>query len=501
MARGGGNKKRYQYCTDSLGTILYLRALQGHSGRSLIDPTLQDNVIIPVEQQTDSQSSFYLWTPWTKTIRILTRSTWKHRVLHNTCKKAWKKHQNTVYWVDINLALKKGLKFYQTRSKAIILHETLPAYCIPKVVRMDTGEVIHEKVFASLRSPPKISLKHDWMKELGSEVARQPEGEVVQQSKSSRSSQPNPNPDHDRTGKRVVCPQAGASQARFSHDSTNFNVEDETKLDRTEKPFVCRDANHEQSMPNEVDIDFRIPGLPHSVVKQAENYRVRELVKKIENHPHRQSLRRDLQQNKAYSPFSTTSKKMIQDMDNVELFELFETDPKTQCKECLSYWSEGIVYCTCGHLLKESAANRGAIQKTLDLLSIPNYVIKKGRPHGHRYGKTPQQKEYHQAHNLKKRCIKKRKKGIHDRFLKDPEFRAFELEHDRDEEVCIKMDDLADKDFSHYMTESEYFRYKQNWWISGNTGPLRNRSDFNDALTTLNRLHQESGERQLRPMK
>ena len=257
-------------------------------------------------------------------------------------------------------------------------------------------------------------------------------------------------------------------------------------------------------MLNEVDIDFRIPGLPHSVVKQAENYRVRELVKKIENHPHRQSLQRDLQQNKAYNPFSTTSKKMIQDMGNVELFELFETDPKTQCKECLSYWSEGIVYCTCGHLLKESAANRGVIQYTLDLLSIPNYVIKKGRPHGHRYGKTPQKKEYHQAHNLKKRCIKKHFKGIHDRFLKDPEFRASQLEHDRDEEVCIKMDDLADKDFSHYMTESEYFRYKQNWWISlnksGNTGPLRNRSDFNEALSTLNRLHQESGERQLRPM-
>ena len=47
MARGGGNKKRYQYCTDSLGTILHFRALQGHSGRSLIDPTLQGNVIIP----------------------------------------------------------------------------------------------------------------------------------------------------------------------------------------------------------------------------------------------------------------------------------------------------------------------------------------------------------------------------------------------------------------------------------------------------------------------
>ena len=128
-------------------------------------------------------------------------------------------------------------------------------------------------------------------------------------------------------------------------------------------------------MLNEVDIDFRIPGLPHSVVKQAENPPVRELVKKIENHPHRHALQQDLQQNKAYNPFSTTSKKMIQDVANVELFELFETDPGTQCKECLSHWREGIVYCTCGHLLKETVANRRFIEKTLDLLSIPEYII------------------------------------------------------------------------------------------------------------------------------
>ena len=47
MGGGGGHKKRYQYCTDSSEIILYLRALQGHSGRSLSDPTLQDNVVIP----------------------------------------------------------------------------------------------------------------------------------------------------------------------------------------------------------------------------------------------------------------------------------------------------------------------------------------------------------------------------------------------------------------------------------------------------------------------
>ena len=140
-----------------------------------------------------------------------------------------------------------------------------------------------------------------------------------------------------------------------------------TAHDRTEKPVVGRDASHEpgneQSMLNAVDIDFRIPRLPHSVVKQAQNSRVRELVKKNENHPHRQSLQRDLQQNKAYNPFSTTTEQMIQDVGNVELFELFETDPKTQCKECLWYWSQGIVYCTCGDLLKEIVANRSFIEK------------------------------------------------------------------------------------------------------------------------------------------
>ena len=51
----------------------------------------------------------------------------------------------TVGWVDINLAIQKGLTFYQTRSNTIILQETLPAFCIPKVVRLKTGEVLHEK--------------------------------------------------------------------------------------------------------------------------------------------------------------------------------------------------------------------------------------------------------------------------------------------------------------------------------------------------------------------
>ena len=35
----------------------------------------------------------------------------------------------------------------------------------------------------------------------------------------------------------------------------------------------------------EIEIGFMVSGLSHAVVKQAENFRVRELVKKIESHP------------------------------------------------------------------------------------------------------------------------------------------------------------------------------------------------------------------------
>ena len=146
-------------------------------------------------------------------------------------------------------------------------------------------------------------------------------------------------------------------------------------------------------MLNEEDIDFRISGLPHSVVKQAENSRVRELVKKIENHSLIDKLFKTIYNKIVYKPFTEKSKKMIEGMSNVELFQLFETDLKTQCKEYLLYWSQGIDFCSCGHLLKESEASRGAIQ---------NYVTKRGRPHGHRYGKTNEQRNYHIAHNLRK---------------------------------------------------------------------------------------------------
>ena len=175
LTGGGGDKRRFQYCTDASGTIVHFRALQGHSGRNLIDTSLQDNVIIHSnffqyiyhvgcainlhsiiksglilggQILNNRQTVFFLPVdPRDKRHKdpdTIDLSVPRHaQYLH----KAWKRHQDPVNWADIHIAITKGLKFYQTRSNAIILQETLPAYCIQKVVRMETGEVKHDKVY------------------------------------------------------------------------------------------------------------------------------------------------------------------------------------------------------------------------------------------------------------------------------------------------------------------------------------------------------------------
>ena len=372
---------------------------------------------------------------------------------------AWKKHQDAVFWVDINLAIKEGLTFYQTRSNAIILQGTLPAYCIPKVVRLKTGEVFFEKSYISPRPPPKISLRHDWARgevPLGSTVDRQSEGEVVRQSREEvarrakffQPTQPIPKPICDRSRQpdntqdvfvvkgetsrsqeidvksfhEELCASDRSGQPDITQDvigvqtcpsEENKNVRVEQTHDRSGQPdehnVAVPDAPevyHEIKTLNtdnelireriEEDMDFNIPGLPHSVVKQLQSTSVRELIQKIENHPNRHALQRDLQQCQSFNPFSQESKQMIHEVGNIELCELLDTEPKTQCKVCLSYWDIGIVYCTCGNFLRKGTEEKKKfIQYTMNLLSIPGYYIKKGRPHGYI------------AHQRKKKCKKK----------------------------------------------------------------------------------------------
>ena len=199
-------------------------------------------------------------------------------------------------------------------------------------------------------------------------------------------------------------------------------------------------------------------------MKEAEHFRVQELLKRIENHPHREALHADLQQNNVNNPFSKNSKAMIRELDNVELFELCETIPKVQCSHCLLHWNQ---YCTCGQCLIDSESRRKFNKLRLDALSIPNYVIKKGPTHGARHGRTEVQREYHQAWNAWKRCCKKVDSqgehftGIHDRFLRDPVYRESQLAIGWTEPKCKEWDELAkEKTSTYHLTPEEKKRYQ-----------------------------------------
>ena len=59
--------------------------------------------------------------------------------------------------------------------------------------------------------------------------------------------------------------------------------------------------------------------------------------------------------------------------------------------------------------------------------------------------------------------------------------------------MCRKMDELANEDHTHHPTPEEIRGYRANWWIRSNkvgpdTMPVRHRSDFKQALSTLRQL-------------
>ena len=222
-------------------------------------------------------------------------------------------------------------------------------------------------------------------------------------------------------------------------------------------------------------MDFKIPGLPHSVVAQSAS--VRELIQKIENHPYRHSFQRNPGQSNSFNPLSPESKQMIHEVGNIELCELLETEPKTQCKVWLSCWDIGIVYCTYGHFLRKGRKeNQKFNESTMDLLSILDHYIQKGRPHGHWYGKKAGDKEYYIANQLKKMWEKKK------RFVCDEQFRSRMIEIGRNEDLCRQMDALADEDHTHHLTPQEYYNCKSSNKTGSDTMPIRRRSEFKTSI-------------------
>ena len=269
---------------------------------------------------------------------------------------------------------------------------------------------MYEKSYLSPRPPPKISLRHDhdWTKgndELGSAVEQQPVGKIVRQfcggvqrATFSQLAQPKPKPICDRSEKpdstedvfvvkgetslsheideKRLHEELDSSDRSGKPDNLSENTRVEQTHDGTGQPDESSSSSthiaKEQIVPeenrdiasfnadnefnraiDEENIDFNIPGVPNSAVKQSHGANVQDLIQKIENHPHRHALQSDFQQRQQFNPFSKESKDMTREAGNIELSELLDVQPKAECKICLSYWDVGIVYCTCGHFLRD----------------------------------------------------------------------------------------------------------------------------------------------------
>ena len=177
-------------------------------------------------------------------------------------KQKCKVHRDTVFWVDIQLAQRKGLKFYQTTSNAVILCDTLPACCISKAIVMKSEEIIYQKVYVSPRPPPKTSYKDNWMCDLNSDVAGS--------SKGTQRIQPKPKTQLSSTVRPV-----GGQESTMRCVLTPTHVEND-QTDTGTPVTVDQKEEH--------NIDFRVPGLPHAVVKEAKSLWKRSKIIIIEQH-------------------------------------------------------------------------------------------------------------------------------------------------------------------------------------------------------------------------
>ena len=207
---------------------------------------------------------------------------------------------------------------------------------------MKSGEITYQKVYVSPRPPPTISYK-DNQKSL--QAAKTPNESNQNQKNIKKGETRGWATVHPGDRKRCLvwsgrhqklikngetCGWTKSIQSCVpvsvelvdTYEDNDENVDaDQT---RTGRPL----SGQHFTQLEEIDIDFRVPGLSHAVVKEAEYFRVQELVKKIESHPHREARQADLQKNNVYNPFSNNSKEMVREMGNVELFELCETWPK-----------------------------------------------------------------------------------------------------------------------------------------------------------------------------
>ena len=302
----------------------------------------------------DTQCSSCPLIPETKNIKILNTLTSLYHVEHDTCTVLGRNIKTRYFGLILILRLKRidilsdSIECnYSPRNTSSLLYSKS---CEIENWRSLVWEIIH------VSSTTTKEHDHDWTRgndKLGSTVEQQPVGKLVRQSCGevqheafSQPTQPKPKPICDRSGKpdstedvfvvksetsrsheideKVLHEELGSSDRSGKPEKLSENIRVKQAHDRTRQPDERNSSSvhtvKEQFAPeenrdialfntdnefnnaiNEKNIDFNIPGVPHSTVKRSHGVNVRNLIQKIENHPQRHALQSDLQQRRPFN--------------------------------------------------------------------------------------------------------------------------------------------------------------------------------------------------------
>ena len=134
-------------------------------------------------------------------------------------------------------------------------------------------------------------------------------------------------------------------------------------------------------------VDYRILGFSISTGKLQDARRrknVRKLIGIIEKYQHKEQFLKDIRLKQRINRVSEESQKLLDDMIQTEIFELYENAAKHQCPDC-------IIYCSCGRYLKYSRSPTTLQKTNYDFTSIPDIVIKKNSSRGPKHDASERQ--------------------------------------------------------------------------------------------------------------
>ena len=101
-----------------------------------------------------------------------------YHVVHNTCTMHGRDIK-TRYIGSTSILLLRKIEILSDSIECNHSSRNTSSLLYSKSCEDENWRSLIRQVYMSPRPPPKISLKHEWKRELGSKVARQPEGEVA----------------------------------------------------------------------------------------------------------------------------------------------------------------------------------------------------------------------------------------------------------------------------------------------------------------------------------